>query len=171
MIINAEEDSAESDFEVIPRPARTIRERLLAMTRPAIPIPADPNRRFNPDVLWTIADFLVEAQEYKTVLNLAVTSRHLNHGLQPYLRHMRKRAVLKLEDLKLRRTQNWDQVKCVSKIYFDLRIDNSFQVHRMSTIQSSSHHSHLAQPHTNRTKGANQEETETDRFALQVRSS
>jgi hypothetical protein len=107
----ADSDSDESIVEVIPRPAGTIRERLLALATPPTPIQADPNRRFNPDVLWTIADFLVEAQEYKTVLNLAVASRCLNTGLKSYLQHMRKRAILKLEDLKLHRTQNFSHVK------------------------------------------------------------
>lgn len=107
----ADSDSDESIVEIIPRPTGTIRERLLALATPPAPIQADPNRQFNPDVLWTIADFLVEAQEYKTVLNLAVTSRCLSNGLKSYLQLMRKRAILKLEDLKLHRTQNFSHVK------------------------------------------------------------
>lgn len=104
-------DSDESEVAIIPRPSGSIRERLLALAGPPALSVTEPNRRFNPDILMTIADVLVGAKEYRTVLNLALTSRCLSNGLKPYLQHMRKRVILRLEDLKLSRSQNWHQVK------------------------------------------------------------
>lgn len=76
----------------------------------AIPKP-DPNRRFNPDVLLTIAEMLVDEEEYGSVINLSCVSRLIGGSLKPYLERVRRRLILKLDDLNLEETDSWSAIK------------------------------------------------------------
>lgn len=71
----------------------------------------DPNRRFNPDVLFTIAELLADAEEYQTVINLSCVSRHIGGSLKSYRQRLRKRLILKLDDLNLEETGGWSTIK------------------------------------------------------------
>lgn len=71
----------------------------------------DPNRRFNPDVLLTIADILVDEQDYEAVINLSCVSRLIGASLKPYLARLRRKLILKLDDLNLEETEGWSTIK------------------------------------------------------------
>lgn len=75
------------------------------------PIQLDPNRRFNPDVLLNIADMLVDEQDYETVINLSGVSSLFGASLKPYLARLRRKLILKLDDLNLEETAGWSTIK------------------------------------------------------------
>lgn len=72
---------------------------------------ANPNRRYNPDVLLTIAECLMNIKHYETVISLSCVSQYFADSLKPFRKRMRKQVILKLEDLDLDAKSGWDAVK------------------------------------------------------------
>jgi hypothetical protein len=73
----------------------------------------DPNRRFNPDVLLTIAECLEDIKHYQSVISLSCVSRHFADSLKPFRVRLRKRAILRLGDVDVDSQRGWSSVKYV----------------------------------------------------------
>jgi hypothetical protein len=73
----------------------------------------DPNRRFNPDVLHTIAECLEDIKHYQSVASLSCVSKYFAESLKPFRKRLRKRVILKLGDVDVIAQGGWSSVKCV----------------------------------------------------------
>lgn len=88
-------------------------QQISAPASPKVVIDIDPNRRFNPDVLLTIAECLTDIKYHTSVINLSCVSRYFADSLKPFRERMGKRAVLKLSDLDVEAKSGWGAVKWV----------------------------------------------------------
>lgn len=96
-----------------PIPSATLKEPQVSAPGSAVAADTDPNRRFNPDVLLTIAECLMDSKYYQSVICLSCVSQYFGDSLKPFRERMRKRVILKLGDLDVAAKSGWDAVKWV----------------------------------------------------------
>ncbi|KAJ9093899.1 hypothetical protein QFC21_006272 [Naganishia friedmannii] len=122
------------DHEIVITGSSTMRKRLLALARGPTVKQLDPDRPFDPDILQNIGDMLVDSGHWKALVDLSRVSRYFNTALKYSLRHLHKQVVLRLENLNLKKTKRWSQVR---QVHVGIPVKNTFSAYPINPSLSA----------------------------------